>query len=95
MPEQPETQKQHAERLIEEMNHYVIPVAQCHEFLTELLERAQNGPPYGESDKTISPLEFTQLREIDNAMKRLRRALERVWKTEEDAEVATSDFDGL
>jgi hypothetical protein len=86
MPEQPETQKQRAEWLIEKMDHYVFPVVQCHEFLIQLLERAQNDPPHGESDRTISPLEFTQLREIDNAMKRLRGALERVWKSEEDAE---------
>jgi hypothetical protein len=76
MSEEPETQKQRAQWLIEEMDHYMIPVAQCHEFLRELLDRAQNDPPHGDSDGTISPLEFSHLREIENAIKHLRRALE-------------------
>jgi hypothetical protein len=76
MKTNPETQKQYAERLVEDLDHYVIPVVQYHQLLIELLERAQNEPPYGASDKTISPLNFAQLREIDNAIKRLCRALE-------------------
>jgi hypothetical protein len=76
MKTNPATQKQYAERLVEDIDHYVIPVAQCHKLLIELLDRAQNEPPDGASDKTISPLNFAQLREIDNAIQRLCHALE-------------------
>lgn len=79
-----ETQKQRAQWIIEEMDHYGIQIAQCGELLKELLGRAQNDPPHGESDRTISPVEFTQLREVENAMKRLQRALENVWTRGED-----------
>jgi len=88
----PETQKECAEWVTDEMHYYAVPMAQCHEYLKELLERAQNEPPHGESDRTISPTEFGRLREIENAMARFRRALENAWKSGEGATPDRDDW---
>ena len=74
-----ETQKQHAEHLVGVLKQDVRPLLKHAQSLHELLGRAQNGPPDGEGDNTINPREFTNLREIENAAARLRRALESVW----------------
>ncbi len=87
-----ETQKQRAQSIIEEMDHHAIQITQCHESLTELLGRAQNDPPHGESDRSISPAEFTRLREIENAMTRLRRALGNVWSPGEAKTLDPDDW---
>jgi len=74
-----ETQKQNAEYLVSVLREDARPLLKHVQNLQELLDRAQNAPPNGESDRTINPREFVQLREIENASARLRRALESAW----------------
>jgi len=93
MPEsRVETQKQRAEWVIGEMRHHVGPLLKRNENLKEVLGRAQNDPPQGASDRTINPAEFTKLREVENAVARLRRALENVWKPTENEPSDPNDW---
>ncbi len=81
-----ETQKERAEWIISERRYAAGTVLKRNENLKEVLGRAQNDPPHGESDRTIDPAEFTRLREVENAVARLRRALENVWKSGEEGD---------
>ncbi len=71
-----ETQKQRAKYIVGVLRGDVRPLLKHVYDLHDLLGRAQNVPPHGESDRTINPKEFVALREIENAAARLRRALE-------------------
>lgn len=86
-----ETQKEHAEHLIRAIVQDACPIIRHVRFLHELLDRAQNEPPRGESDRTINPREFANLREVENATAQLRRILPVVWAPDKDEGEKDSD----